>query len=752
MSNIEQNAVRVLPPSLSYILLVYLVIIEPFQHFCVTKLGKKDQQRRHLLFYINESHLSSRQMTNRLRQRAEVYLHRGERSDERASYHRLGLSKWRHLALGFIRYSMQEMILDDPHAVEDGIDTTTEGLVSGQMHHTRHTAQYLYAREQGRGLFGLPGIHQQAFVDFSQRWHEFLGVGKGFTPFWDVYPTIPLPQQARQTLNISHSSDIAIGQGAQGRPPIRLGNPALKYRLSGPTPPSHTLPIGQFNQYISLHQTRAVNPARDYHPPEDLDAITLLRRPAQSFLPPPSSGDLLLHLLREFLGDSSARFKSNEQREALFHLILNRATCLFLILPTGGGKSLLILLAASLSTSRTTIVVVPLVALKMNLASKAKDAGIDYVIWEESTPDEIYQHSFDLIFVSVETAGTPSFSDMIIHLRAKDQIERVIFDEAHLIYLAIGYRPAMKQLIHLNALGLPLILMSATMSPTTIQGIKETLMLPSSQIVRQNINNPAISYQVQRITSDQTPSDQSFAEQRRQDYLAITHLILTGPQTGKTIVYFMAKSDIHQFYEDQMNRLRQRGFYYYHADLDDQERPRQLDGFIRADQGVLAATGAIGAGYDFQGVSLVIFFNGCYGLTDFVQGSGRSARSPGCHGDAIILLTSRWKPAQQPDPDRHAFDQFIQETQCRRRIINQEFNDIATTHCLSDERKCDLCQQRLDDLAKQSQIARQRVRRVNSDREALLRMIQQWRQGGCLACFLVKPSMFTSLIFITIYI
>lgn len=91
-----------------------------------------------------------------------------------------------------------------------------------------------------------------------------------------------------------------------------------------------------------------------------------------------NQGDVLLQLLQEFLGDSSAQFRSAKQRTALLCLLLNKHPSMFIILPTGGGKSTFFLLCASLAFPQVTIIIVPLVALKHNLTQKAKQLGLDF--------------------------------------------------------------------------------------------------------------------------------------------------------------------------------------------------------------------------------------------------------------------------------------------------------------------------------------------------------------------------------------
>lgn len=184
-TNIEQNAVRAIPPCLSYILLLYLVIIEPFKRYLLWQLDQdQDQTKHHLLSHTGYKLVDTRRLTKLLSQRAE----------KEAGQQGLGLSTWRHLALGFIRYSLGETIIDSPESIgvrpHDGSD---EAISAQLMHHAPITGEMVYARS-GAILPQLTLTVQDRFVSFAKRWHDFLGLGANFSQFGSIYPQIPLPK------------------------------------------------------------------------------------------------------------------------------------------------------------------------------------------------------------------------------------------------------------------------------------------------------------------------------------------------------------------------------------------------------------------------------------------------------------------------------------------------------------------------------------------------------------------------------
>jgi superfamily II DNA or RNA helicase len=117
------------------------------------------------------------------------------------------------------------------------------------------------------------------------------------------------------------------------------------------------------------------------------------------------SEDELKRAMQKALRCDNVIFRSEEQREALYTIVLgNQTTPLVVVLLTGGGKSLLFMAPACLIDPGVTIVVVPYYALLDNLLKTAKDAGIDCIKYR---PRE--QNPTALVFVSVDFARGSQF-------------------------------------------------------------------------------------------------------------------------------------------------------------------------------------------------------------------------------------------------------------------------------------------------------------------------------------------------------
>lgn len=95
----------------------------------------------------------------------------------------------------------------------------------------------------------------------------------------------------------------------------------------------------------------------------------------------------VLSALRRLYRDPEAQFRTERQREAV-ESVASRTGDVVAILPTGGGKSLLFLVPLFLPRARTTIVVVPLVALKQDMVRPCWEAEIEFSVWEARANSE----------------------------------------------------------------------------------------------------------------------------------------------------------------------------------------------------------------------------------------------------------------------------------------------------------------------------------------------------------------------------
>jgi superfamily II DNA helicase RecQ len=99
------------------------------------------------------------------------------------------------------------------------------------------------------------------------------------------------------------------------------------------------------------------------------------------------------------------------------------------IMPTGGGKSMLFMLPAWAVPGGTTIVVVPLISLRQDMARRCRQVGVSCVAWDRQRPPD----EAAIVLVTPESAVTGDFQSFINQLVMMRRLDRVVVDECHII-------------------------------------------------------------------------------------------------------------------------------------------------------------------------------------------------------------------------------------------------------------------------------------------------------------------------------
>lgn len=611
------------------------------------------------------------------------------------------------------------------------------------MHHSVRTGQLIYGRTKGQ-FNDLAKDTQDIYIEFTLRWHQYIGIGDDFDVFWHLYPSIPT---TRSLAPVAPSPSPSPSPQAPQGPPRTLGlrpfepsQPALTARFRPISPITTTVSLGLLEAFKGLQAQQVPTvPWDSALNEEQLDPLQLFKDYSRVLTDHPiyPMTDVLLTLLREFLGDPLATFQSPEQREALLTMVLNIDPSLFIVLPTGGGKTTLFLLSASLSTSEITLLVVPLVSLREDLLAKTKALGLKTTIWEQDLGDAISTYyGPQLVIISAETATSRDFLPRARALGSR--IDRIIFDEAHLIYTASHYRKDFQRLRALTTLGRPLVFTTATLSPQTLNGITDRLsLLESPRVIRASINKPNLQYRVKSLPAKGSEEDHlRWTFNRLQEFFTV--------RRSQVICFFLYKNQVDQFAE-----LFPDVCTPYHAGLSIEARASNLAQFTSNSKRVLAATSAIGAGFDFKNVGLITYFQGCWSLTDFVQGCGRAARASGSRGSVLVLTKANGQlPSDQRSGDLSKasheltlFHEWVKEGICRRRLLFSTYSPWLTgTTCSGDDRLCDLCESRANSLAKQAEAAKAITLEQSKRLEALKIYISQWSNGCCIGCLVNTKS------------
>ena len=150
------------------------------------------------------------------------------------------------------------------------------------------------------------------------------------------------------------------------------------------------------------------------------------------FVPHPS----LIKMLRDFLGDPYATFKTPEQAEALEVSLVGNGH-LMLVGPTAMGKSLVYMLPAKIRDHSVTCVLLPLSALHLDFERRCRDLKIESSQW---LPGINENPRTRIVYVSPEHGMTSKFVDYLLALSRKGELTQFVIDEVHLVHQHSKFR------------------------------------------------------------------------------------------------------------------------------------------------------------------------------------------------------------------------------------------------------------------------------------------------------------------------
>ena len=206
------------------------------------------------------------------------------------------------------------------------------------------------------------------------------------------------------------------------------------------------------------------------------------------------SSAALLEGARRLYQDNRLQWKSAAQERAMM-TVMSRSEQVVVVLATGEGKSLLFMLPCVLPDAGVTILILPLVSLRGDLLRRVRQMGIEHHVWSQEEPEPAA--STLLVFVTVEAAATSHFRGFAARLAAKQELARIVVDEAHLTVTASRYRQAMVDLALLRMVRTQFVYLTATLPPSMQGRFEEQNHLVRPKVVRASTNRRNLSYLVQ---------------------------------------------------------------------------------------------------------------------------------------------------------------------------------------------------------------------------------------------------------------
>jgi len=396
---------------------------------------------------------------------------------------------------------------------------------------------------------------------------------------------------------------------------------------------------------------------------------------------------ILTEELKRYFGFDT--FKGNQ--EAIIQNLLD-GNDTFVLMPTGGGKSLCYQLP-SLLMEGTAIVISPLIALMKNqvdaMRNYSEEDGIAHFINSslnrtaiEQVKDDILSGKTKLLYVAPESLTKEENIDFLKQVK----ISFYAIDEAHCISeWGHDFRPEYRKIRPIvNQVGkAPLIALTATATPKVQHDIQKNLGMMHAKVFKSSFNRPNLYYEV-RTKTDDVDKD-------------IIKYIKSNPEKSG-IIYCLSRKKVEELSEILVaNGIKAKP---YHAGMDSVTRTETQDDFLMEKIDVIVATIAFGMGIDKPDVRFVIHYDIPKSLEGYYQETGRAGRDGG-EGQCIAFYSEKdlqklekfmqGKPVAEQEIGKQLLQEtaaYAESSMCRRKTLLHYFGeDYKEANCGN----CDNC-------------------------------------------------------------
>ena len=363
-------------------------------------------------------------------------------------------------------------------------------------------------------------------------------------------------------------------------------------------------------------------------------------------------------------------FKGNQ--EAIINNVMDGNNT-FVLMPTGGGKSLCYQLPA-LMMEGVAIIISPLIALMKNqvdaMRSYYDEDSIAHFINSSLSRPEIHAVHEDIIngktkllYMAPEGLQKPENVELLQGVK----VSFYAIDEAHCISeWGHDFRPEYRNIRPLvEKIGsAPIIALTATATPKVQQDIQKNLQISDAIVFKSSFNRPNLYYEVRPKTADVNKDLVRFIKQME----------------GKSgIVYCMARKEVESL--AQILQVNNISALPYHAGMDTEERSKNQDAFLMEKCQVIVATIAFGMGIDKPDVRFVVHYDVPKSLEGYYQETGRAGRDGG-EGRCLCFYSpkdiERLRNFQQ---DKSRQDNNMQEAEITNQLLAETQQYMESSTC-----------------------------------------------------------------------
>ncbi len=391
--------------------------------------------------------------------------------------------------------------------------------------------------------------------------------------------------------------------------------------------------------------------------------------------------------LKKYFGFDT--FKGN-QEAIIKNLLAGNDT--FVLMPTGGGKSLCYQLPSLLSEG-TAVVISPLIALMKNqvdaMRNFSEEDGVAHFINSslnkasiDQVKEDILSGKTKLLYVAPESLTKEENIEFLKHVK----ISFYAVDEAHCISeWGHDFRPEYRRIRPIiNEIGSrPVIALTATATPKVQHDIQKNLGMTDAAVFKSSFNRPNLYYEVR-------PKTQNVDKD-------IIKYIKSQP--GKSgIIYCLSRKKVEELAETlKVNGIKA---LPYHAGMDSNTRTRNQDAFLLEEVDVIVATIAFGMGIDKPDVRFVIHYDIPKSLEGYYQETGRAGRDGG-EGQCITFYINKdlqklekfmqGKPIAEQEIGKQLLLEtaaYAESSVCRRKLLLHYFGEEYTEDNCGN---CDNC-------------------------------------------------------------